>query len=137
MPYTPHRLNLHSVGRRLCELILVQYSSVGCFADRIGVSRRTLYRITCERGVPTLFTLVKICGQLDCTLDFLLGLSCPESESAEAWETVLLNVREFGRTWSKKKRLLLAKAILDRLTPEEKKTLNFLVSGEKSRTKTL
>lgn len=134
MPYTSRRVDLRSVGRRLRTLILVQYSSVGCFADRLGVPRRTLYRITCERGVPTLFTLVKICAQLDCTLDFLLGLSCPESDSAEAWETVLLNVREFGRTWSRKKRLLLAKAILGSLTPEEEKTLNILVSHAEGHT---
>ncbi len=99
-------LDMKAIGDRVRELIRLQDSSVGCFADRIGVSRNTLYRLTCEGLMPSLQTIVDISDMLGCSVDFLLGLEKPEESIREAYHTAALNILEYREQMSRKQKLL-------------------------------
>ena len=117
------RLDMDSVGKRLRALVSVQYDSLGSFADRVGVTRGSFYRIMCGKATPDLQTVVDICALLCCSVDFLLGLSDPESDAEEGYETALLNIREFREDWTREQKAFLASASLGSLTEQEERTL--------------
>lgn len=118
-------LDMKAVGDRVRELIRLQDSSVGCFADRIGVSRNTLYRLTCEGLMPSLQTIVDISDMLGCSVDFLLGLEKPEESIREAYHTAALNILEYREQMSRKQKLLLVCALCGVTTEEEEKFLRY------------
>ena len=118
-------LNMKAVGERVRELIRLQDSSVGCFADRIGVSRNTMYRLTCEGLMPSLQTMVDIGEMLGCSVDFLLGLEMPEDSPAEAYHTAALNILEYREQMTRKQKLLLVCALCGTTTEEEEKMLRY------------
>ncbi len=114
------RLDMVSAGERLREMILSQYSTLSEFADELGVTRNTLYHMVRGDARPNIQTLAEICDLLGCSMDFLLGISCPEQDPEEGYETALLNVHEFSASWPRRKKLMLICAILGQLTEEEK-----------------
>lgn len=116
---------MKAVGERVRELIRLQDSSVGCFADRIGVSRNTMYRLTCEGLMPSLQTMVDIGEMLGCSVDFLLGLEMPEENPAEAYHTAALNILEYREQMTRKQKLLLICALCGTATEEEEKMLKY------------
>ena len=117
-------IDMKAVGERLRALIGVQYSSVGEFADRAGLSRNTLYRITCGAKIPSLYTLLLICDRLGCSLDFLLGIASCDSDPLAAWQTALLCVHEFGPKWKQEDRSAMACAAVGLLT--DRQVMNLL-----------
>ena len=93
-------IDLRAFGRRLREMILVQYDSVGSFADSLGMTRNALYNVVHGDVVPSIQTLVDICELLGCSLEFLLGISTSESDRIEGYEAAVQNIRQFRDEWT-------------------------------------
>ena len=109
-------LNMPEAGERLRRLIKVQHDSVGHFADRIGVSRNTLYRFTTDGKIPSVPTLLAICQRLGCSVEFLLGLTTPEADAKDAYLAAVLNIQAFSDQWKQEDKLALAAAAAGLLT---------------------
>nr|MCR4875917.1 hypothetical protein [Clostridiales bacterium] len=76
----------------------------GNLRERRGKSIRIYGRI------PSPDTPVDLSSCLGCSADFLLGISTPETEAEEGFETVLLNVYEFRDVWTRDQKMYLAYA---------------------------
>ena len=101
-------IDMIAVGNRLRDLIQLQYPSVVDFADAIGVSRNTMYRLLNKGEFPCVPVLVDICACLGCSVDFLLGLSSAESDAREAYISAVLNIQAFRSKWTSEERIALA-----------------------------
>jgi len=121
-----------AIGRRLRSLIETQYPNISEFARQAGITRCTLTRIFSGKVLPSPQTLACVCRQLGCSMDFLLGVSCPESDSAEGFETALVNVHAFRSEWSRARRLFLAFAVIGSLNEKEEQKLSAFLGLEKS-----
>lgn len=117
------KIDMQSIGKRLSNLIEVQYESAAAFADDVGISRNSLYKILHGEVTPDAQTLVDFCEKLGCSVDFLLGVSCPETDPVEGFEAALLNVYEFRRKWPRGKILFLVYAAMGMLSDKEEQRL--------------
>ena len=104
------KIDMKAVSRRLRDLVRYQYPSIKDFADAIGVSRNTMYRMLNSGEFPSIPTMVDVCAQLGCSVDSLLGLLTPESDAREAYVEAVLNIQAYGSQWKQEDRLALAAA---------------------------
>ena len=82
----------------------------GEFADEIGISRNTIYRILGDKGEPNLSTLNLICEKLGCSLDFAL---CKEKEDpSTSYKEAVITIRENQAQWTLKERVEMIKMLL-------------------------
>ena len=116
-------LDSASIGERIKCLILQDYSSILDFSRQTGISVSVLYRIIHGEAIPSPDTLVDLSSCLGCSADFLLGISTPETEAEEGFETALLNVYEFRDVWTRDQKLYLAYASMNLLTASEEEKL--------------
>ena len=124
-------LDRRAIGRRLRCLILAQEPTVSRFARRAGFSPTTLYKILSGEVTPSPCTLARLGRYLGCSVDFLLGVSAPESDPAEGFEAAMLNVHAFRSRWSRSQRLFLVYAVLGNLSENEEKKLRIYLGLEK------
>ena len=122
-------IDMNAVGDRLRELIQLQYPSLVDFAEEIGVSRNTIYRLINKGEFPCVPVLVDICACLGCTVDFLLGLTSAESDAREAYVSTVLNIRAFRLKWTSEERLALAAAVAGLLTESQENRIMRRVQG--------
>ncbi len=121
---TPRKvLDSASIGERIKCLILQDYSSILDFSRQTGISVSVLYRIIHGEAIPSPDTLVDLSSCLGCSADFLLGISTPETEAEEGFETALLNIYEFRDAWTRDQKLYLAYASMNLLTASEEEKL--------------
>ena len=116
-------LDSASIGERIKCLILQDYSSILDFSRQTGISVSVLYRIIHGEAIPSPDTLVDLSSCLGCSADFLLGISTPETEAEEGFETALLNIYEFRDAWTRDQKLYLAYASMNLLTASEEEKL--------------
>ena len=116
-------LDSASIGERIKCLILQDYSSILDFSRQTGISVSVLYRIIHGEAIPSPDTLVDLSSCLGCSVDFLLGVSTPETEAGEGFETALLNVYEFRDVWTRDQKMYLAYASMNLLTASEEEKL--------------
>ena len=116
-------LDSASIGERIKCLILQDYSSILDFSRQTGISLSVLYRIIRGEAIPSPDTLVDLSSCLGCSADFLLGISTPETEAEEGFDTALLNVYEFRDVWTRDQKLYLAYASMNLLTASEEEKL--------------
>ena len=116
-------LDSASIGQRIKCLILQDYSSILDFSRQTGISLSVLYRIIRGEAIPSPDTLVDLSSCLGCSADFLLGISTPETEAEEGFETALLNIYEFRDAWTRDQKMYLAYASMNLLTASEEEKL--------------
>ena len=116
-------LDSASIGERIKCLILQDYSSILDFSRQTGISVSVLYRIIHGEAIPSPDTLVDLSSCLGCSVDFLLGVSTPETEAGEGFETALLNIYEFRDAWTRDQKMYLAYASMNLLTASEEEKL--------------
>ena len=116
-------LDSASIGERIKCLILQEHPSILDFSRQTGISASVLYRIIHGEAIPSPDTLVDLSSCLGCSADFLLGISTPETEAEEGFETVLLNVYEFRDVWTRDQKMYLAYASMNLLTASEEEKL--------------
>ena len=116
-------LDSASIGERIKCLILQDYSSILDFSRQTGISVSALYSIIRGEAIPSPDTLVDLSSCLGCSVDFLLGVSTPETEAGEGFETALLNVYEFRDVWTRDQKMYLAYASMNLLTASEEEKL--------------
>ena len=116
-------LDSASIGERIKCLILQGHPSILDFSRQTGISVSALYSIIRGEAIPSPDTLVDLSSCLGCSADFLLGISTPETEAEEGFETVLLNVYEFRDAWTRDQKLYLAYASMNLLTASEEEKL--------------
>ena len=116
-------LDSASIGERIKCLILQEHSSILDFSRQTGISASVLYRIIHGEAIPSPDTLVDLSSCLGCSVDFLLGVSTPETEAGEGFETALLNVYEFRDVWTRDQKMYLAYASMNLLTASEEEKL--------------
>jgi len=116
-------LDSASIGERIKCLILQDYSSILDFSRQTGISVSVLYRIIHGEAIPSPDTLVDLSSCLGCSADFLLGISTPETEAEEGFETALLNIYEFRDAWTRDQKMYLAYASMNLLTASEEEKL--------------
>ena len=129
------KIDMAKVGHRMRTLISIHDDSISHFADKIGISRNSLYKIVHGQVTPDAQTLVDICDRLGCSVDFLLGMESPLLDSYEAYETALMNIFEFRDEWSRNQRLFLVYTSMGCLSEQEEKQLRAFLNlnpGHKS-----
>ena len=124
-------LDKRAIGSRIRCLIETQYPTVSQFARKAGFSQTTLYKILSGEVTPSPQTLAQLCRHLGCSVDFLLGVSCPESDPAEGFEAALMNINAFHSDWSRSQQLFLVFAVLGKLSDKEEKKLRIFLGLEK------
>lgn len=129
---TSRDIDMIAVGERLRDMILLQYPSVVDFAAEIGVSRNTMYRML-KGEFPCVPVLVDICACLGCSVDFLLGLSAPESDAREAFISAVLNIQAYGAQWRQEDRLALAADAAGLLNESQERRLMHRVQAGSAR----
>ena len=116
-------LDSASIGERIKCLILQEYPSILDFSRQTGISVSALYSIIRGEAIPSPDTLVDLSSCLGCSADFLLGISTPETEAEEGFETALLNIYEFRDVWTRDQKMYLAYASMNLLTASEEEKL--------------
>ena len=116
-------LDSASIGERIKCLILQEHPSILDFSRQTGISVSALYSIIRGEAIPSPDTLVDLSSCLGCSADFLLGISTPETEAEEGFETALLNIYEFRDVWTRDQKLYLAYASMNLLTASEEEKL--------------
>ena len=104
-------LDQKKIGQRIKFLILQHYHSISQFSIRTGISLTALYEIIRGRELPSALTLIRLSHYLDCSVDFLLGVSSPEMDPTEGYESAVLNISEFADFWSPTKIRYLMKLL--------------------------
>ena len=126
-------LDKRAIGSRIRCLIENQYPTVSQFARQAGFSQTTLYKILSGEVMPSPRTLAQLCRHLGCSVDFLLGVCCPETDSAEGFESAMLNVHSFRGEWSRSQKLYLVYAVLGQLSENEEKKLRLFLGLERNK----
>ena len=116
-------LDRAAIGERIRVLILHICPTISDFARRYGLSLTALYEITRGQSIPSPQTLAILGDLLGCSVDFLLGVSTPESEPMEGYDAALLNVCAFRESWTRDQKLFLAYASMGLLSPPEEDQL--------------
>ena len=114
---------LHGFGARLKAIRLKNGMTMEQFGRRIGVSAPTIAAYESESRSPRLEVITAISQAYDCSVDFLLGVSTPESEPMEGYDAALLNVCAFRESWTRDQKLFLAYASMGLLSPPEENQL--------------
>ena len=130
IPDSPN-LDRRAIGRRIRCLIQDQYRTVSRFARKAGFSQTTLYKILSGEVMPSPRTLSRLCRQLGCSVDFLLGICSPESDPNEGYEAALINIQAFRDSWTRSQQLFLVFALLGRLTESEERKMRLRLGLEK------
>ena len=99
------------IGQRVKLLILQHDHSIAQFSLRTGIPLTTLYPIIRGQRLPTHLTMIRLSHYLDCSVDFLLGVSSPEMDPTEGYESAVLNISEFADFWSPTKIRYLMKLL--------------------------